>query len=136
MKSIFFIFLFLCFNSYSQLDSISVTTSMIEITLDADPSVADSLRSGSVLEVKIWVNEMASLGTVVVDFLYESPGISFLKLQYTAAEIIQNGFISDGWIVLRSGFLNPDNSYIVKTSVRNLQLIDVGQAVNHYHPGN
>lgn len=116
------------FLSYAQLDSIDVQTSLIHI------EDADSTLSGDAFEIGIWVNDLDFLGDVVIDILIataesETP---MYQYTYTRSEILTQQLYVDDRIIIRSALVNSNNSYIIKTNVRNHHLFYLQEAINLY----
>jgi|GEM_PF-1851208 len=116
------------FLSYGQLDSIDVQTSLIHI------EDADSTLSGDAFEIGIWVNDLDSLGDVVVDILIATAEseIPMYQYTYTRSEILSQQLYVDDRIIIRSALVNSNGSYIIKTNVRNHHFFYLQEAITLY----
>jgi hypothetical protein len=122
MKVILFITVCLLVStfSYSQLDSVNVTTVFVPYN---NPS--DSTQTGDMLKVKVWVNDLDFLGQVIVDVIDTPSDYPLSRIKYTKAQIVAEGLVQNGWIVIETGLFDPAGQYTIRTSVKNYQLLDL-----------
>ena len=116
------------FQGFGQLTSVDVSVSMVSMNVGS----GDSLQHGSVLEVQVMVNDISSLGEVIIDVLDASSGNPLSKYSYTASQIASLGMFTDGKIQIHTGLINPSGAYIIKTSVSNLQLANLPQVITTF----
>jgi len=131
LKSIFLTLLFVLtfhFQSTAQLSSVEVNVDLVPATV----VISDSTITGSALNVGIQVNDISDLGEIVIDILDAVSTAPLLKYEYTAAQITELGLFVNGSIQIVTGLLNPAGSYIIKTSVRNINLANLPQMINTF----
>ena len=116
------------FQGFSQLTSVDVSVSMVSMNVGS----GDSLQHGPVLDIQLQVDDMSSLGEVIIDVLDAPSGNPFLKYTYTASQIASLGLFTDGKIHIHTGLINPAGTYIIKTSVSNAQRANLPQVITAF----
>jgi hypothetical protein len=124
-------FAFINLISFGQLDSVNVTTNFI---IENNPT--DSISSGDIMQVKVWVNDIDFLGQIIIDVIETSSNYPIVKVKYSVTEILNQNLVIDGWIVFDIGFFDPNSEYIIKTSVQNFQFLDLPQVIITHNGSN
>lgn len=111
-----------------QLDSVQVQLNYVS----GEPLDA----TNQIFQVKVWVNDIDFLGEVIVDVLDQSTETPLSRVKKTKDQILSEQLFIDGWIILNIGMLDSQTSYIVKTTARNYQLLDLPQIISIYNGNN
>jgi len=118
MKKLLFLNFILLFSmvSYGQLDSAKIEKQFTYVNIPGD-----SLNSGDMLQVKVWVNDYDFLGQVIIDVIDVESDFPLVKIKKTKAELLLTKEANTNWSIINVAVLDQTRSYTIKATVQNYQ---------------
>ncbi len=132
MKKILFgLMLLVSSTTFSQLDSVSVNLNFISIpSIDEDSLIIQQ----PIFQVEVQLNDFNDFGIIVIKLFQESSNEPLSIFYSSKSDILANGLLSDGKVLVRFPGIDPNLPYQVSIDIQNASLAYLPHTITYYQP--